>query len=282
MNCLSNISFWKSSMLAFVVLTSSSLRAQEVNEVVAAEKSFSASSERSGMRQAFLQFSDDSAITFQDGVRKGIKKIWEKRKESPLKLVWQPLFAAASGDLGITTGPWQFKNAKGDSVLANGTYTTVWKKNDSGEWRFIVDLGNDAPAYLVDTTLIITDRTLSDRTLEQKDRTNEADLLAMDKAVINLYETDGSKAFTPFLLDHTWLNSSHHIPAKNEKEYGALLAGMPSKITMIPLAGGISSTGKLAYIYGFARFDKTESAYLRIWQRTEKGWRILLQVLPAD
>jgi hypothetical protein len=185
-------------------------------------------------------------------------------------------------DLGVTSGPWQFKNAAGDSVLAARTYTTVWKKTDSGNWQFIVDLGNDAPAYQAGTTEIITDRFLSDSTTEYKDRTNETELLAIDKAFIDRYEIIGNKAFASFFSSHAWINSTHHLPAKNRKEYTALLAAMPAKITMIPLAGGISNTGNLAYVYGFARFEKTASAYLRIWKRTKKGWRILLQVLPAE
>ena len=49
---------------------------------------------------------------------------------------------AKSGELGFTTGPWTFQpKTIQDSVVARGQYSTVWKKQKAGEWKFIVDMG---------------------------------------------------------------------------------------------------------------------------------------------
>src|SRR5262249_31911941 len=63
-------------------------------------------------------------------------------------LAWQPAFAgmAASGDMGFTTGPWEFKgDIKDEKPVGYGHFVTVWKKQADGSWRFVVDLGISHP-----------------------------------------------------------------------------------------------------------------------------------------
>lgn len=63
-------------------------------------------------------------------------------------LAWQPVFArmATSGDLGFTTGPWEFKNDKGDATPEGyGHFVTIWKRQTDGSWKFAVDLGISHP-----------------------------------------------------------------------------------------------------------------------------------------
>jgi ketosteroid isomerase-like protein len=65
-------------------------------------------------------------------------------------LRWQPLWAEVSGDLGYTTGRWQFHQPKKDGpeagkdeVVQQGRYVTVWRRQADGSWRAAFDLGND-------------------------------------------------------------------------------------------------------------------------------------------
>jgi hypothetical protein len=76
-------------------------------------------------------------------------------KEHPLPpsptrnlLAWQPIFARVSiaGDLGYTTGPWEYKdNIKDEKPSGYGNFVTVWKKQADGSWKFVVDLGISHP-----------------------------------------------------------------------------------------------------------------------------------------
>jgi ketosteroid isomerase-like protein len=63
---------------------------------------------------------------------------------------WQPAEAvvSSSGDLGYTTGSnvFTFPDAAGKAVTAPGRYVTVWKKDETGRWRCVIDFWNDAPA----------------------------------------------------------------------------------------------------------------------------------------
>jgi len=72
-------------------------------------------------------------------------KSYEGKSDSGVILTWKPAKAiiAESGELGYTYGFWTFV-AKGDT--SHGTYMTVWKKDASGQWKYIADTGNDGLA----------------------------------------------------------------------------------------------------------------------------------------
>ena len=60
------------------------------------------------------------------------------------RLVWTPTDAhvGSGGDLGYTLGQWQ--TVAGDTVVHEGNYVTIWRKDDDGTWRVAVDIGNTA------------------------------------------------------------------------------------------------------------------------------------------
>jgi ketosteroid isomerase-like protein len=111
--------------------------------LVAAEKSFAAESEAHGMRDAFLAFLAEDAITFRPGPILGHKS-WEERTSPPGTLVWEPSFAeiAAAGDLGYTTGPWEYRPpAEKNQPTSYGHFVSVWKRSNSGDWLVALDIG---------------------------------------------------------------------------------------------------------------------------------------------
>ena len=59
------------------------------------------------------------------------------------QLNWAPEFAdiAVSGDLGYTTGPWEFRRSPKDAPVAFGHYVTLWRKQNNGAWKVEVDIG---------------------------------------------------------------------------------------------------------------------------------------------
>jgi len=62
-------------------------------------------------------------------------------------LKWEPLTAtvASGGDIGYTVGRWKSvgtSSTGADSILAEGNYVTIWKKDPREGWRVAVDIGN--------------------------------------------------------------------------------------------------------------------------------------------
>jgi ketosteroid isomerase-like protein len=62
------------------------------------------------------------------------------------QLVWTPVYTdiSASGDLGYTSGTYEFrsKDKDGKPTVAAGKYTSIWKKQEDGSWKVVLDMGN--------------------------------------------------------------------------------------------------------------------------------------------
>ncbi|HEX6750609.1 MAG TPA: hypothetical protein VF092_25185 [Longimicrobium sp.] len=122
------------------------VRAYEA-EVANAELAFADAAAREGIRDAFVRFSGDSSVAFRPEPENA-KAAWRSRPPVPGRLRWYPAYvrAAGSGDLGLTTGPYESRDSTG-ALRGTGTYFTVWRRDAEG-WRFMVDQGirHAAPA----------------------------------------------------------------------------------------------------------------------------------------
>jgi ketosteroid isomerase-like protein len=62
------------------------------------------------------------------------------------KLEWHPdqVEVARSGELGYTSGTytWTFKDASGKPASDKGKYLTIWKKQQDGSWKVLLDMFN--------------------------------------------------------------------------------------------------------------------------------------------
>ena len=67
-----------------------------------------------------------------------------QQNDSAYTLSWQPSFAevAASGELGYTYGMYALQMKDKDTTIF-GTYTSIWKKQSDGTWKFVLDTGNE-------------------------------------------------------------------------------------------------------------------------------------------
>lgn len=65
------------------------------------------------------------------------------------QLIWSPVGAdiSASGDLGYTFGTFEFhsKDKDGNASVEHGKYTSIWKKQNDGSWKVVLDMGNSGP-----------------------------------------------------------------------------------------------------------------------------------------
>src|SRR5204863_8115023 len=97
------------------------------------------------MKVAFLQFMDSNAVLLRAHhppiVGKAASEFIKNSTMGPGVLSWVPTAAdlSSSGDLGYTYGIYTLHDLKGD---LSGTYTTIWKKNGKGKWKFVLDTGN--------------------------------------------------------------------------------------------------------------------------------------------
>ena len=144
----------KISFLFFCLFVSVSFAQIKVdNEKEAIKKAdieFSDLSVKEGFHKAFLAYVADDGVLLRPNSypfegRKAIEALYSKSSDSSYILTWKPLFAdvSSSGDMGYTYGTWELKTKTGNDKPSYGTYTTFWKKNKNGKWKFVLDTGND-------------------------------------------------------------------------------------------------------------------------------------------
>jgi ketosteroid isomerase-like protein len=114
------------------------------------EANFAADVAQHGHDAFLTQFAEDGVEIVEGG---GINSKDDMRKQGPwpegTTLTWTPVKAemSKSGDLGFTYGNYIFtaKNKDGKLVTTYGKYTSIWKKQQDGQWKVVVDMGNDSP-----------------------------------------------------------------------------------------------------------------------------------------
>jgi ketosteroid isomerase-like protein len=147
----------KHSFLLFVLASAITLLAAtpdgERAALLKAEADFEKARAERGLEGWLSFFADDAAnvdpgqpiVMGKEEMRKRLERQWNPN----LKLTWKPSKAdvAASGDLGYTFGTWELrgKSRSGDDVRRTGKYATVWKKQNDGSWKVVLDLGNTDP-----------------------------------------------------------------------------------------------------------------------------------------
>jgi ketosteroid isomerase-like protein len=250
-------------------------KAQNVQDVINAEKAFAAYSQEHNTRDAFLNFMAADGLVFKAGKPVNAIDDWKPRPVNPAKLLWEPAFAgiAASGELGFTTGLWQFKKSMQDTAMASGIFTSVWRKGANGEWKNIVDMGYGLPKPAYQSPRI---KTSKPGITAGKDL---SDAMAVDQQFIEKYDRLGKAAFNEALTADSWLNMQGALPFTSAAQHEQAIALIPAGLVMKPIGGGISAAKDLAYVYGSVDYNHKTESYLRVWKQTSAGWKIILQVL---
>lgn len=123
------------------------LKKPDVKELFDADKKFSEMSIEKGYPAAFVEFAlPDAVILHPNSMpvkgKNAISALYEKADTTGVHFTWEPLAGdiAASGDLGFTYGTYTFRT---DTLTERGTYASVWKKDGNGNWKYILDVGNE-------------------------------------------------------------------------------------------------------------------------------------------
>ncbi len=117
-------------------------------QLIDADKAFNAMAQREGTGRAFLAYSADDPVLIRPGSmpllgRSAFVEAFSKPTGSALS--WEPLRAeiAASQDLGYTFGRYTLR--EGGEIKAHGVYVSIWKKQQDGSWKFVLDGGGTTP-----------------------------------------------------------------------------------------------------------------------------------------
>lgn len=110
--------------------------------VVATELAFAREAQEKGQWTAFDHYADKDAIMFVP--QQTSAKAWLKGRANPQVAVkWEPseVWMSCDGSLAVTKGPWE----RPGSV---GYFTTVWKRQSNGAYKWVLDQGDGLKAPL--------------------------------------------------------------------------------------------------------------------------------------
>jgi len=275
-----------------LVVAMSALGQSALQEMVNTEQSFSKRAEEKTARDAFLAFIADDGLLFRPGAVNG--KQWMQEHPVPPSdkntlLAWQPAFAgmSVSGDLGFTTGPWEFKADRSDEKPSGfGDFVTVWKKQADGSWKFVVDLGISHPQSGGPQTLWQppdTNKKTSSKTVDHAVALEA--LLERDRNYASAQRKQELAAVYPmYAARDVRLYRPDNLPYIGVQAATDALATTKGPIRWKPIGGDVSRAGDLGYTHGMyevkddAKNVIEKGSYVRIWKKRNGMWRIVMDV----
>jgi ketosteroid isomerase-like protein len=260
----------------------------ELQSMVDAENAFAKYSKEKNTRDAFLIYLTDSTVLFdKSGPVKG-KKSWAERSPDNSLLFWYPLFVGISknGDLGFSTGPWEWSPTKETAKPeAHGYYATVWQKSPEG-WKMAVDIGARTPGPDQKTVGLHASNPHTSRE-KRSDKTTKKGLLAFDKTYSDNLTREGV-GFLPEEFSKEALiirpgSFPDYYPFKN-------LSSRGQKLKFLSMGGDIASSKDLGYVFGRAEYESMKNgavslvnaSFLRVWKIENGEWKIVLDVVGAE
>ena len=281
-------------LLAFVSLGFSQQAKEKsaLQSMVDTELAFAKMAADEGIRPSFMAFIAEDGILFRPRAVKG--KQWMIDHPLPASdkhplLSWYPAVAdmARAGDMGYTTGPWEFKaDVKDAKPVAFGNFLTVWKRQADGSWKFAIDLGISGPQ---------PNQTIAPwqapRNSKQETKAAHASVEA-EQALLRAKEGEFSKlsaardaqtAFNSFASSDVRVFRDEKLPFIGKAAGLTALPANSSVWTWEPDFADVSSSGDLGYTYGTYRIASKDTPskivesgnYYRIWKKQAGKWLVV-------
>lgn len=249
-----------------------------VRSLVDAEKAYAKIGFEKGFRAASLAVFSDDAVIFSPGPVNG-KKYWQTETEEPF-LIWRPIFAsiARSGELGYTTGPWEFKKSRdAEKPEAFGHFVTIWRKDAEGIWQVVVDLGVNHPQPAEKTDKV---ETFVPKSGGAQSSSATGALQKAQQSFIGALKTDAGQAVMANASEDVRVYRQGEFPAVRKMAAQSMLNSDHAKMTRTKAGGGTSRAIDLAYEYGeYATEDAERGIYFSVWRLDVNGdWKIALDL----
>lgn len=265
-------------ILCTVCFIASAQPSSPAQELAGQERAFSAAADSIGINRSFVMFLDEQCVMFNPHPVNGMQ-LYRTRPESKAHLSWYPAFVevAASGDFGLSTGPWQYRIAKGDTSVAYGYYVSVWKKRADGVWKVIFDNGIGYPKAM-------------HRNEPEQFTQRNGSIAASGPAAGGMMEAErrfqrsrkkegAAAALKQFGDGNVRVYRNDAFPAVDKNQSAVLVAAETPGMRFTPFDSVVASSGDLGYTYGIAVSPANDSAcYFRLWRRTS-GWKLAADIL---
>jgi len=270
--------------------------------LVESERAFAKTSVAIGARPSFMMYFADDAVVFRPHpvkYKEAMKSVSPPKNPTEAALEWEPLWAdvSRSGDLGYTTGPsvWT-DHSPAKRPTYYGFYFSFWKKQPSGEWKVVFDVGTELPGPYGGPRVLRSPEEVKSRAPMVNTTAEEQRLSLMiaEGEFLELVRHNGMQKALKENLD----KEARIYRQKSEPVVGidSILAYFSNKSylsTWEPLEGSVAEAGDLGYSYGSYTVgngsnpgDDEKGYYLHAWRRDATNrWRLVAEItsaLPPD
>jgi len=133
--------------IASLLLACHSAVQPDINQLFEVDRQFSEAAGKIGFNQAFIEYAHPDAVLLRKNSmpvvgKQSIAGIYDKLDTTGIHFSWKPLAGdiANSGELGYTYGIYTFTK---ETITEKGTYVSIWKKDEYGNWKYVLDTGNE-------------------------------------------------------------------------------------------------------------------------------------------
>ncbi len=245
------------------------------------------------MKRAFLANLADDAVLFRPGPVNG-KEFMAKAPDSRSLLTWYPSFAdvAGAGDLGYTTGPYEYRDkGKDDPQVNYGCFVSIWKKQSDGRWKLFMDFGassqtpTEKPAPFQPNETSKSSTAIPGKVQFSAER---AAVLSSDVSFAQTSVKDGvGSAYELYGSDQIRYMRRQHFPVLGKDSTLAVIKSSSGAMSWRVIEADIARSADLGYSYGrYERNDNSADAkptesgnYVRLWKKDDSGkWKIVLDI----
>ena len=253
-------------------------------QIAAAEIAFAHDSVARGLNTAFAAHFADHAVDFAPLPRPNARRFYMAQANPAAVLDWYPAFtlSAASGDFGLSTGPFEMRDAEG-VPFRHGHYISIWERQSNGEWKVLIDGGITHPRQEIAPPRLAPG-TMPARELEADAawHGDPANVLAdAERALAVLANASTLRdALARVGDDGLRLYRDGVSPRTGKAEALAFAAALDGRWQWQVEGADIAGSGDLGFTYG--RSMRTNAAgsengtFIHVWRRTPDGWRLLL------
>lgn len=250
----------------------------DARSLAAAETAFAAHSVREDMRAAFLaNFAEDGV--FVRGGWTNARASLLPRQAPPIVLDWRPVFTevAASGDMGLSTGPSQITSRTNPAQPPGyGQFVSVWKREPGGPWRVVADLGiaHVEPVFWdkpLETVAVATEPAPAADTIEAAEERFAAQAKA--NGLHAAYARHGSASLRLYRPDNA--------PMAGKDAALAWRGLATERRTWTVEKSEAARSNDLGYARGAYSGEsggKPDGWFLRVWHREAGAWRVAMDV----
>lgn len=267
------------TLTAIVLFTTAASAQKGISGLVNAERGFANFTASHSIKEGFLKYMDSAGIVFQRANPVNARQVYQQQKAGTAILNWRPEFAviSASGDMGITTGPYEFKPGVADSVSGRGSFSSVWQINKEGVWKNMVDLGTSyhvTPAPVNDVHQVVLAE-------EQPVGSTYEEVLAMEQKLNSLIQKKNIVALREYFPEDSRLNRDNYTPLTGTRAVVSGLEDFARTTVLVPITGNLAESKDLAWFYGTVISGTRKENYLRVWILRKGKWSVIVQTIKG-